>query len=426
MNTQVKHDPIEDGLLVLSEDQQAAYDEIVQFLLDPNQPVMVLEGYAGTGKSTLISKFLNDIPKISKVNSILDPDSENKWDIVLTATTNKAAEALEHISNRQVITVYSLFGLIPMKNFQTNKTTLIRKNNVEWVTNKIIVIDEASFVDSELLDLIFRGADNCKILFIGDPSQLLMPTTVRPPVFSSGFPTAKLTKVVRQAEGNPIIELATAFRTTVNTGEFFSFRPDGQAIAHLPMEEFLEKIQQEFCRPDWRNNDSKVLAWTNKTVIAYNEMIRKHVQGEPQLQTGDYAVCNSFVSKGGYKLRTDQLVYISHMVPSAVHGIPGFMVEVDRRETFFLPATLQDRRKAINEAKANENYSLIKHIEETWIDLRAAYACTINKSQGSTYDKVFIDLNDVKNCRSNNTVARLLYVATSRARTAVYLTGDLV
>jgi ATP-dependent exoDNAse (exonuclease V) alpha subunit len=63
---------------------------------------------------------------------------------------------------------------------------------------------------------------------------------------------------------------------------------------------------------------------------------------------------------------------------------------------------------------------------ENWIDLRAAYAQTVNKSQGSTYDRVFIDLDDIRRCNSGDQIARMLYVAVSRAREQVFLTGDLV
>ena len=65
-------------------------------------------------------------------------------------------------------------------------------------------------------------------------------------------------------------------------------------------------------------------------------------------------------------------------------------------------------------------------IERTWIDLRAAYAQTVDKSQGSTYDKVFIDLDDISHCTSGARIARMLYVAVSRARHQVIFTGDLV
>jgi exodeoxyribonuclease V len=58
------------------------------------------------------------------------------------------------------------------------------------------------------------------------------------------------------------------------------------------------------------------------------------------------------------------------------------------------------------------------------VDLRAVFAQTVNKSQGSTYDKVFFDLDDLKKCHNGNTLARLLYVGTSRARHQCFFVGD--
>lgn len=53
------------------------------------------------------------------------------------------------------------------------------------------------------------------------------------------------------------------------------------------------------------------------------------------------------------------------------------------------------------------------------------YASTVNKSQGSTYDTVYIDLNDIGKCRDKDQVRRMLYVAVSRARHKVVFTGDI-
>ena len=44
----------------------------------------------------------------------------------------------------------------------------------------------------------------------------------------------------------------------------------------------------------------------------------------------------------------------------------------------------------------------------------------------STYDKVFVDLDDISKCNSGNTIARMLYVACSRPKSKLYLIGDLV
>jgi ATP-dependent exoDNAse (exonuclease V) alpha subunit len=91
-----------------------------------------------------------------------------------------------------------------------------------------------------------------------------------------------------------------------------------------------------------------------------------------------------------------------------------------------MPESRQEWKDAIKEARELEDFEAVQEMTEEWIDLRAAYSCTINKSQGSTYDKVFIDLDDLKKCRDTNQLARMLYVGVSRARNNVYLTGDLV
>ena len=73
-----------------------------------------------------------------------------------------------------------------------------------------------------------------------------------------------------------------------------------------------------------------------------------------------------------------------------------------------------------------EQFDVVEEAENRWVDLRAAYACTVNKSQGSTFDKVFIDIDDIARCNNGEQIARLMYVAVSRARNTVYLTGDFV
>jgi ATP-dependent exoDNAse (exonuclease V) alpha subunit len=91
-----------------------------------------------------------------------------------------------------------------------------------------------------------------------------------------------------------------------------------------------------------------------------------------------------------------------------------------------MPNVLADKNARIRKAKGDDMYMLIAEIENQWVDLRAAYACTINKAQGSTFDRVFIDLDDIRRCNSGDQIARMLYVGVSRARHQVFLTGDLV
>jgi ATP-dependent exoDNAse (exonuclease V) alpha subunit len=90
-----------------------------------------------------------------------------------------------------------------------------------------------------------------------------------------------------------------------------------------------------------------------------------------------------------------------------------------------MPKSLADKSAALKSAKANYQYSLVERIDSQWIDLRGAYASTVNKAQGSTFDRVFIDLDDIRRCNSGDQIARMLYVGVSRAKQQVFLTGDI-
>ncbi len=411
-------------MIILTEDQENALLKFNQFLLDPIETVFVLSGYSGTGKSTLVKSLIDAVPNFIKTAKLIDP-STKEWDIQLTATTNKAAEAFASITNRDVSTIHSFLGLRVAKN-EKGESTLVPRTHVTK-DGYLLFIDEASYVDKTLLTYIFKLTKDCKIVFIGDPAQLTPVKSVGTPVFDANFSGAKLTKVVRQAEGNPIINLSTLFRETVNTGEFFQFTPDGHHIQYMERSDFNAALEQEFSRDNWRHQDSKVLAWTNKCVIDYNKLIRNHVKGDPHFQVGDYAVCNSYLNTGRYPIKTDQLVEITDIGSDEYsHDVLGNMFTIDGVVKAFMPKELAAKNRRIKDAKAAGDTYTVNDIDSYWVDLRAAYSCTINKAQGSTYDRVFIDLDDIRACNSGDQIARMLYVGVSRARHQVYLVGDLV
>lgn len=410
--------------ITLTEDQQNALESFHNFLMDPIETVFVLRGYSGCGKSTLVRTLIDRLPGFNKTARLINPDHK-EYEVALTATTNKAAENLGNITGQGAVTIHSFLGLRVQTDYRTNTTTLIPRNS-DQKAGYLLFIDEASYVDKQLLSLIFKKTLNCKIVFIGDPAQLTPVKATSTPVFDANFTGAALTTVVRQAEGNPIVDLSTKFRNTVNTGEFFSFTPDGHHVQYLQRDAFNEAIKTEFTRPDWRYQDSKILAWTNKCVIGYNNFVRNHVKGNPEFQVDDYAICNSFVTVGRSSIKTDQLVHINGIeADSERYGVSGNMVCVDGIWVFH-PKNLQEWNAGIKQMRAKDMFGAVSEMESQWIDLRAAYACTINKAQGSTFDRVFVDLDDIRRCNSGDQIARMLYVGVSRARTQVFLTGDLV
>ena len=412
--------------LVLTDDQQVAYTEYVTFLLDPTRSIFVLGGYAGTGKTTLVDKMVQDIQTTLKTARLLS-NKKIDWKVQLTATTNKACEAMQTLNpSHEVRTIQSFLGLRVQTNFKTKETALVTHEGTTTTHNTIIFIDEASYIDRELLHWIKELCIECKIIYIGDPAQLAPVNSNSTPVFNAGYDTVNLTKIVRQAENNPIITLATNFRHTVNDGQWRKIVLDSKHVIHLDQSTFENEIIKEFNRVDYKNNDAKVLAWRNAAVIHYNHEIRNIIQGVPHLEKNDYAVCNKYFKLNRKKaIKTDQLIQVTNIKTATDLGIPGWTIEINNVGQGFMPTTLEAKKELIKHFTQKKEYDMLKHVDEKWIDLRAAYACTVNKSQGSTYDRVFIDLNDIGRCRNGNTMARMLYVATSRARYQVILTGDL-
>lgn len=420
--------------IVLSNDQEAAYKAFCKFIVNDTQDMFVLRGYAGTGKTALLNHFIDRLPNLYKTKKLLNPDIA-ETELTLTATTHKAAQAMSEAVLKPVKTIQSFLELTVAYDSKSRKQSLVpRPGSANSVfENHLIFIDEASFIGNKLLSWIRKRTQKCKIVFIGDPAQLLDRECSYSPVFSVDLPGAQLTEIVRQKKGSPIIDLATKFRQVLDTKQFFNFVPDGQVIQHLPRPEFNRIVTDEFTRNDWQQYDSKVLTWTNQLAIAYNNAITAEVKGTAQFKKGDYAIVNKYIATPNTSFKNEQIVYISEVTPTESEGLKGYNVELDGKDSVF-----------ILEKWMNDN-SIIKHIESRYPckktkdvdnkiyhfmrglgDLRAAYACTINKSQGSTYDRVYIDLDDLKRCNQGDNIARLLYVAVSRAKYGVVFTGDLV
>lgn len=419
MSTKV--DPL---TLALSDDQNKAMDAFIAFMSNPLETVFVLAGYAGCGKSTLVAHIIDRMPKLIKMFKLVDGKYPS-YEINLTATTNKAAESLGYLTGYDVTTIHSYLGLRLEKNYVTQETKLVPSYH-EKVTGRVLVIDEASYIDPELLTHIFTLTTNCKIVFIGDPMQLVNVGITKPPVFEANFPGFELNEVMRQAKGNKIIELATMFRNTVKTGEFFQFKPDGKDVVYLSNADFEKEINAEFSRPDWKYHDSKVLAWTNKRVIEFNNHLRSVAKGDPELQVGDYAINNQYVRSNRKNVKTDATVQITGLHTNIQrYGVWGKQVMFEGLSCF-MANDRASKALRLRQAQAAEEYQIAREISEEWCDLRPAYASTINKSQGSTYKRTYIDLSDIRRCNSGNQIARMMYVAVSRASDQVFLTGDLV
>lgn len=403
--------------------QDKGLDTFNSFYLDPNQTVMVLKGYSGTGKTTLVKRFLAELEQLNAMAKLCAPDYI-PLEVVLSATTNQAAEAfaLAVGHGHEVRTVYSVCQLRIVEDYKTREKRLVAHG--DGLDKCLLVIDEASFLDQEALTKVLEQSRNCKIVFIGDPAQIAPVDSDEMPAFEMNACEVELTELVR-FDGGVLQTLMGNLRAAVTEGNWSKFPLVPGVIERMSQEDFNAEAYRLFTQET--DKQVKILAYTNASVTSYNNYLSKRVLGSVEPQEGQRMLVNQAVQNAGSKCSTNEEVTIEEMVAQREYNTDGYMLRFRGKGSFyFMPKNRGAKDIAHAAAVEKDDYVAMKNILTTWVDLRPSFAQTINKSQGSTYDIVMIDLNDLcSKCRTLNQMARLLYVGLSRARSRIILTGDL-
>lgn len=415
--------------LTLTADQQHASKVFTEFLLAPDAKYMVIQGDSGSGKSTLINNLLDSMTARMKLYTILLGSKEGATDfaIELTATTNKAAGVLAAVTERPCATIYSFLGLAPWQNFETGETEFKRGRNSQDIYNSLIVIDEASFISDSLFADIDALTHNCKILLVGDKYQLVPAKQTIPIMHTLECEhKATLTQIMRH--GGSIAHAGARFKAAVKTGVFSPLVVDGVDIIHTTGPEFQARMDAEFTHPDYHEDKARVLAWMNDTVTMYNAHIRQIRGCSTQYGVGDVLSTNRpIIGKNRQVIaHTDINVHITAVGRSEIQsGVAGKIVTINHGYDFFLPDDPIVARNHMKGIKLRKQWPEFFRLQECWLDLRPSFASTVHKAQGSTYDTVYINLSDITRCRVASDVARMLYVAITRAAKQVILYGKL-
>lgn len=414
--------------ITLTEDQEKASSMFTRFLLDEDAKFMVIKGAAGTGKSTLVKTLLETVESRLQMYSILlgSKDDTPEFTIELTASTNKAAAVLSELTGQPCSTVHSRLGLAPKENWQTGEINFVKGRGHEPIYNALLVVDEASFINDELFRLIDESTIDCKILLIGDEYQLAPVKQLIPIMDKIQGYTVSLDKIMRH--GGNIAKAGAKFRETVNTGVFSPITVDTVNVTHTDGPTFQRMIDHEFTQPDYSEHKARILAWQNDTVNAYNVHIRGIRGLPPQFGRGDVLMTNRQINTDKKRLAgTDGSVCITEIGRDDIqYDIPGRRVYLnDTDYSFFLPNNPHQASAFMKKLGREKKWPLFFMLQKQWLDLRPAFASTVHKAQGSTYDTVFINLTDIGKCRVPSDVARMMYVGVTRAAQRVILYGQL-
>lgn len=421
----------------LNTGQQEAADAFFSFLFSPD-PEFIISGPGGVGKTHLMSHMIDKVmPMYFEACQITSIPPEFD-EVVMTATTNKAAEVLAVATQRPTSTIHSFMNLKVTDDYSTGEQKIAPTRNWFVHQRKIIFIDECSMIDSQLYRYLKEGTHNSKLVYVGDHCQLAPVMEKFSPVYKDEKPFYVLTEQMRNSGQPALMDICDQLRETVQTGEFKPLKIVPGVIDLLDDEQMQKQITNHFMA---QNYESRILAYTNNRVMMYNDYIRG-IRGLPQEFTvGEYLINNSALQLRQRMLTVEEELEVEWVAPEptnikiddgAVLQVRYMNLRSRIGEVFEnIPVPVdRDHYKALikyfqKKGKDTKYWAPYFELKNNYPDLRQRDAATFHKSQGSTYDSVFIDLNDLSSCRQPDQAARMLYVALSRARSRVFLYGNL-
>jgi len=423
-----------------------------------NKNIFILKGYAGTGKTTLISSLVKSLPSIGKRS-------------VLLAPTGRAAKVLAKYSKKKSSTIHKKIYWI-----RTNKngnTYITLKENMH--SNTIFIVDEASMIPEDatnnfgnrsllkdLIEYIYEGID-CKLILIGDTAQL-------PPInleispalneeiieshYNKHIIYRELKTVVRQAKDSMILKNATNIRNQILNKDFTypTFNINDDVIRINSGEELQEYIETAYSRSGVEN--TAIICRSNKRANQYNTRIRSEIRWqENSISSGDIlmVVRNNYFwldedSEAGFLANGDiiEVTRITEIIErygfrfaKASLRLLDYQNEKEL-ETILLLNTIESETSSLSFDDYQNLYKEIgkdykgekdinKKIKENKffnaIQIKFAYSITCHKAQGGQWKEVFIDTGYFRKEMLDKNYLRWIYTAFTRATEKLYLIG---
>jgi hypothetical protein len=420
----------------LNPGQEAISEEFFRFLFS-NEKEMGISGGGGVGKSHLVSHLIDEVmPRYEDTCQLMGLKPEYSA-VEMTSLTNKASEVLAVFTGRPVSTIHSFMNLKVQDDYATGKSKITKTGAWRVHENIILFIDECSMIDSPLDNIVQEGTQNCKIVYVGDHCQMAPVMEAISPIYRPGrMVWHELTQDMRSL--SPEIQaLKAQLRETVMTGVFKPIQIIPGIIDHLDDDQMQAMLAQTFHQ---QTLDSRVLSYTNKRVVQYNDYIRD-IRGLPDEYTlGELLVNNSAIRLKNTMLSVEEeveIVILGVEEDVQIFDNTGSSVSLKIRKAdlqtrsggLYKDVPLPSDRKHFAElveyfrkAKAWPQYY---NLRNTYPDLRQRDAATVYKAQGSSYDSCFVDLGDISTCHNPAQAARMLYVALSRERYRIFLYGKL-
>lgn len=443
--------------------QDLFFQQIAEFCtnIDNNQ-IFVLKGYAGTGKTTVISTIVNNLAEINK-----------KY--VLLAPTGRAAKVIANYSQKPAFTIHKKI-YFPKKVAGGVSFTMQQNKH----KNTLFIVDEASMISDsntdsnafdngslldDLISYIYSGT-NCKMILLGDTAQL-------PPVnldispalnidtlgmhYQKEIKHIEFDEVMRQEEKSGILYNATELRDVLKEELYESFKFNLKGFKDIIRLTDGYDIQDAInsAYSNYSIEDTAFIVRSNKRANQYNEQIRTRIlDKDSELSTGDFlmVVKNNYFwlkdsDEAGFIANGDIIEVLEIFSILELYGFKFAKVKIRMvdypdqipLETVLLLDTITSESPSLTYEQSNKLYQevLLDYEGETKykkfqkvkeneffnaLQVKFSYAITCHKSQGGQWNTVFIEQPYLPNGIDRDYI-RWLYTAITRAKDKLYLIG---
>ena len=421
------------------------------------KPVFILKGYAGTGKTSLISSLVRTLPWLDIRSLLLAP-------------TGRAAKVMSNYSGKSAFTIHKIIykpkgdpgtlggGFVLQKNYF--------KDTVFLVDESSMLADDGGMSGNLLWDLItfvFSGSGN-RLIFIGDSAQLPPVGSEYSPALDAGYllkhfrleaDQIELSEVMRQKLDSGILFNATTLRK-----ELDAEKPDLKIQTYLFKDIFKmtsERLEDglRYAYDKFGTENTTVVTRSNKSAVQYNLYIRRTIHFfEEEINTGDLLM----IVKNNYTYMTDseKVNFLANGDMVEIMKIRGFeeiyglrFATLELRlldypdEPFFDAKVILDTLYSPGPSLSREQYrKLYDQVAEDYADLanktermemirkdpylnalqvKFAYALTCHKAQGGQWIAVFVDQGFLVEEQIDREFIRWLYTAITRSTDELFL-----
>ena len=431
---------------------------VCYFVLFARQPsAFILQGFAGTGKTSLIGAIVQTL-------------TQNQIKSVLLAPTGRAAKVFSEYSHHAAFTIHR--KIFRQKSYG-NESFLLAENKH---TDTVFIVDEASMIPNvaadgaafgsghlldDLVQYVYSG-HNCRLILVGDSAQLPPIAQDASPALSKSALEAyglavmcqQLTDVARQAADSGILSNATLVRNQISLQDFVRPKlnidtfPDFKAISG---EYLVEEISDAYGRDG--SNETIIITRSNKRAVLFNSAIRNQILfREDMLCAGDALLVAKnnyfwpqdyqeidFIANGDtlqvVRLRGEIEHRYGLQFTNATVYLPDYDLEMDVKiilDALFSDTAALSRHQSermyqeimaeLTGDKAERFRQLKQHPYFNALQVKFAYAVTCHKAQGGQWNNVFIDLGYLaEDAFQQLDFFRWLYTAITRARQQVHL-----